>query len=166
MSDDTLDVDMLVSLPPDQPSDDDVEMIPSRAGSEGPTREASTEGTAADLSRLTSLSLTDKGKSSTVYVEVPSLSSEARLKYAADLKEQPITSDEEFPAENMESIVGEYEMDGDLHYFVKMTSGVAFKVGSILVPSVHVLYPMLQFPAEKFSKKHPHIAERYGKLVE
>lgn len=125
MSDDTPDVDMLFSPPRSQPSD--VEMIPE-ADSEGPTREPSTQATTAELSRLISLSLTDKEKLPSVYVEIPRLPPKAKTQYATDLKEQPITSDEEFPAENMERIIGDYEIGGELYYFVKMTSGMAFKV--------------------------------------
>lgn len=154
MSDDTLDVDMLVSLPRDHPSGDDVEMFPE-ADSEGPTREASTQGTSADLSRLTSLSLTDKEKPPAVYVEVPSLPPQAKLKYATDLKERPITSDEEFPAEEMKSIVGEYEMDGDLHYFVKMTSGIAFKVTTVYPFQMYRSYPICSVPREAFFEEAP-----------
>ena len=145
MSADVPDVEMLFSPPRNQQSD--VEMIPEVA-SEQSSREPSAGATSEELSRLTSLSLTEKGKLPSVYVEVPTLPAEAKARYATDLKERSITSDEEFPEENMDCIVGEYEIKGELHYFVKMSSGMAFKVNS--AASCHSL--LIQFQSYSFQR--------------
>lgn len=129
MSEGISDVEMLFSPPRNEQSD--VEMLPEVA-SEEHSREPSAQATTEELSRLTSLSLTDNDRLPSVYVEVPSLPPAAKAKYATDLKERSITSDEEFPEESMERIVGEYEVDGELHYFVRMSSGMAFKVSGVV----------------------------------
>lgn len=161
MSEDVPDVEMLFSPPRNQQSD--VEMIPE-AASEQSSRKPSVEATTEELSRLTSLSLTDSGQFSSVCVEVPSLPPGAKARYVTDLRERPITSDEEFPEENMDRIIGEYEIEDELHYFVKMSSGIAFKVKD--TPSCHslLIHFRLQFPADKFVKKHPRLVEKYGML--
>lgn len=79
-----------------------------------------------ELSRLTTLSLTDNKPQA--YVEVMSLPPEEKAKYMTGLAERHITSDEEFPEDQMERIIGEYNTNSGVYYFVRMSSGTAFKV--------------------------------------
>ena len=118
MSDDTQEIMLLSTPPAHEPLDVDM----TQEGRSSPSGQAATE----ELSRLTSLSLTDKKIQP--YVEVKILTPEEKAKYATDLAERLITSDEEFPEEHMERVIGEYSSGSELYYFVMMTSGIAFKV--------------------------------------
>jgi hypothetical protein len=118
MSEPLSDIELLSTSPPHEQSD--VDMVANIRGS----TPAQTE-----LSRLTSLSLAETQQQ--VYVEVKALSSEQKAKYATDLAERLFMSDEEFPEEQMERVIGEYRNSSGLYYFVRMSSGIAFKVGAI-----------------------------------
>lgn len=148
MSSDVPDVELLFSPPPEQ---SDVEMVPE-TGSPEPPRSPSAQASSEHLSRLTSLSLADNPPS--VYVEVATLPAEKKAKYAT-LAERPITSDEEFPEEAMERVLGEYKSSDGEFYFVRMSSGVAFKVSRTLLPRGIVLNAMHTVPGGEVQEKAP-----------
>ena len=125
MSDDIPEVELLSTY-----EQSDVDMVADSSRRSSPSAQA-------ELAGLTSLSLADK-KKPRVYVEVTHLPPTEKEKYATDLAERPVNSDEEFPEEQIERVIGEYDSASGLYYFVRMSSGEAFKVRDALAIKLYV----------------------------
>lgn len=119
MQDGVQDINRLFTPPLHVPSD--VEMV---EGDEPVSLPPLTESSPA-LSRHTSLAPPEKPPAP--YVEVRLLTASERKQYES-LAERPITVEDAFPEEEMERIIGEYGAGAALNYYVRMSSGLAFKV--------------------------------------
>lgn len=105
---------------------------------DSPSRRASS----SVLTSLTPLSKSPQYSERLLYVEVPTLSSEVKAQYATDLAERALSVAEFFPRSEMRSIIGEYQTDTQLFYFVKLSDDTAFRV-SICKPASSFLVLML-----------------------
>ncbi|KZT02402.1 uncharacterized protein LAESUDRAFT_661821 [Laetiporus sulphureus 93-53] len=82
------------------------------------------------------------------YVEVPLLPTEVKKQYSTDVLERLSALEDEVENE-LVSVVGEYEENGQLYYFAKYPDGIAHK-----------------FPAELFKARHPELLDAYKQQKE
>lgn len=90
------------------------------------------------LTPLTSLSVTPIPPKRVVYVEVPTISQHIKQRYATDLSERVISPEEEYLQSEMQSIIGQYQGQSQLYYFVKVSEEKAIRVSLLVV--IKLLY--------------------------
>ncbi|KAJ3554645.1 hypothetical protein NM688_g2999 [Phlebia brevispora] len=122
--------------PPESPS--------QRESSPEPQRELSPE-----LTSLTTLTRSPQPPKPVVFVELPTLPPRVKEQYATDLSERVLTFAEQFPRSEMKCIIGEYQTQSQLFYFVKLSDDVAFR-----------------FAADKFKVDNPDLVEDYERKKE
>ncbi|KAI0094367.1 SNF2 family N-terminal domain-containing protein [Irpex rosettiformis] len=95
----------------------------------------------AESSLLTSLTSIEE---KSFYIELRTLSKAERSRYVTGLSERPISNEEAFPEDTMETIVGELTEGKEDYYYVRLVTGEVFR-----------------FPADDFAVQHPDIVTSY-----